>query len=433
LTTVAHDRENRARIQTDLEFWAQFWRSWPNRLIRSANPSKPRLDHATSVTVVDVPLTGRTTMARNAHAYVAAGLASLLAAVLIGPNATGPAATAAYEAAAVHATAGVRLIGGDISWPNCPTGMGIPSRRTEGQPLPTADATDAIIGLTYGRGFHPNPCLADQVAWAKGRGLWTGAYAVATFPTTRQRAKYGGTGPWSADHKTGRLRNTGYQQAAFNVASMHSADFDVPMIWVDVEPYAVRPWSASIVNNRDVLRGVVRGYEDSGYRVGFYSYERGWRAIVGAWHKTAYPAWVPVGQARYGRALAAQRCGLASFSRGDVWIGQWVKGHRDKDITCRALTGRAAGLHELTRYVDTRLRRGAYGAAVVALQRALGMSPGRVDGYFGARTLRALRSFQSAHGLTPSGVSRPGSWRALGAGSSVPKRPSRLAEAFTAY
>jgi hypothetical protein len=271
------------------------------------------------------------------------------------------------------------------------------------------------------------------VAWAKRRGLWTGAYAVATFPTKPQRAKYGGTGPWSADDTTGRLRNTGYQQAAFNVASMRAADFDVPMIWVDVEPYAVRPWSGSIVNNRDVLRGVVRGYEDSGYRVGFYSYERGWRVVVGAWHKTAYPAWVPVGRALHGKALAAQRCGLASFSRGDVWIGQWVKGHRDKDITCRALTGRAAGLHELTRYVDTRLRHGATGAAVVALQRALGMSPGRVDGYFGTRTLRALRSFQSAHGLTPSGVSRPGTWRALGAGSSVPKRPSRLAEAFTAY
>lgn len=376
-------------------------------------------------------------MARNAYAYVAAGLASLLASVLIGPNATGPAPATDQEPAsaqaAVHATAGVRLTGGDISWPNCPKGMGIPSRRTEGQPLPTASASFAIIGLTNGPGFHPNPCLADQVAWAKGRGLWTGAYAVATFPTTRQRAKYGGTGPWSAENKSGRLRNTGYQQAAFNVASMQAADLDVPMIWVDVEPYAVRPWSGSILNNRDVLRGVVRGYADSGYRVGFYSYDRGWRQIVGAWHRSAYPTWVPVGQARHGKALATQRCGLASFSRGEVLIGQWVKDHRDKDITCDALTGRAAGLHELTRYVDLRLRHGASGAAVVALQRALGLRPGRVDGYFGARTRRALRSFQSAHGLTPSGVTRAGTWRALGAGSWVPKRPSRLAEAFTAY
>lgn len=381
-------------------------------------------------------------MARNPHAVLAAGLASLLAAVLIGPNATGSATAsgpnasdqaAASVQAAVHATAGVRLTGGDISWPNCPKGMGIPSRRTEGQPLPTASASFAIIGLTNGPGFHPNPCLADQVAWAKRRGLWTGAYAVATFPTQRQRAKYGGTGPWSADDGTGRLRNVGYQQAAFNVASMQAADLEVPMVWVDVEPYGVRPWSGSILNNRDVLRGVVRGYEDSGYRVGFYSYDRGWRAIVGAWHRSAYPTWVPVGQARHGKTLAGQRCGLASFSRGEVLIGQWVKGHRDKDVTCDALTGRAAGLHELTRYIDLRLRHGASGAAVVALQRALGLRPGRVDGYFGTRTRRALRRFQSAHGLAPSGVTRARSWRALGAGSRVPKRPSRLAEAFTAY
>ena len=42
--------------------------------------------------------------------------------------------------------------GADISWPNCPKGMGIPSRRTLGLPMPKKHAQFAIIGLTNGPG-----------------------------------------------------------------------------------------------------------------------------------------------------------------------------------------------------------------------------------------------------------------------------------------
>src|SRR6478672_5483814 len=123
---------------------------------------------------------------------------------------TGPAA------AAVAPTPGVRLTGGDISWPNCPKGMGIPSRRSPGNPLPLASATFAVVGLTNGPGWVPNPCLAQHVAWAKARGVWTAAYSMTTYPTAAQRSAYGATGPWSATTRDGRLRNAGYQQAMFN-------------------------------------------------------------------------------------------------------------------------------------------------------------------------------------------------------------------------
>ena len=53
------------------------------------------------------------------------------------------------------------LLGGDVSWPQCPKGMGIPEKRSEGLPMPDASARFVVIGLTNGPGFVANPCLAE--------------------------------------------------------------------------------------------------------------------------------------------------------------------------------------------------------------------------------------------------------------------------------
>ena len=74
------------------------------------------------------------------------------------------------------------VIGADISWPQCPPGMGIEHKETSGQPMPTAEAEYVVIGLTNGPGFHANPCLADQVAWAEEQGLLVSAYSVISWP-----------------------------------------------------------------------------------------------------------------------------------------------------------------------------------------------------------------------------------------------------------
>ena len=77
----------------------------------------------------------------------------------------------AGEQPAVAARDGSPVLGGDISWPQCPKGLGIPQRRTLGLPMPTPDMEYVVVGLTNGPGFYPNPCLADQVAWVRERGL----------------------------------------------------------------------------------------------------------------------------------------------------------------------------------------------------------------------------------------------------------------------
>ena len=80
------------------------------------------------------------------------------------------------------------MLGADISWPQCPPGMGIEYKESSGQPMPTAEAEYVVIGLTNGPGFHANPCLADQVAYARERRLLVAAYSVISWPDEAAQA-----------------------------------------------------------------------------------------------------------------------------------------------------------------------------------------------------------------------------------------------------
>jgi hypothetical protein len=340
-------------------------------------------------------------------------LATVTNALIIAPSA----------GASPQPTVGVSAYGNDISWPQCPKGMGIPTRRTQGQPLPRADATFVVVGLTNGPGFYPNPCLAAQVAWVKARHLWAAAYSVITFPTTAQLATYGGTGTL-----TERLRRVGSAQAAFNVATMHEAGLKVPLVWVDVEPYRVAPWSKSHASNNAVIDGVLAGYKAAGLRTGIYSYDGGWGQITGGRSLPSLPTWVPVGPR--GRSVAAARCAVKSFSGGPTWITQWTGNSRDYDLTCPGITGQAAGGNPLTPYMSTRLVQGSHGAAVSALQRRLG---GLIaDGQFGPLTRAKVLAFQRSAHLLANGVVDSTMWRRLGAGSgtTTPAKPGRMTSLF---
>jgi hypothetical protein len=83
----------------------------------------------------------------------------------------------------------VTAYGNDISWPQCPEGGG-----GYGLPGPVATASFVVLGLTDGGSFQANPCLARQVASAKTRRLWAGAYAISSYPTSEQLTRYAGTG-----------------------------------------------------------------------------------------------------------------------------------------------------------------------------------------------------------------------------------------------
>ena len=350
---------------------------------------------------------------RTLTGTLALTLATLTSSMMVAPTA----------GASPQPQVGVSASGNDISWPQCPKGMGIPTRRSQGQPAPRADATFVVMGLTNGPGFYPNPCLAAQVAWVKTRHLWAAAYSVVTYPTTAQMATYGGTGTL-----TERLRRVGSAQAAFNVATMREVGLRVPMVWVDVEPYRVAPWSKSPAGNNAVIDGVLAGYKAAGFRTGIYSYDGGWKLITGGRLLASLPTWVPVGPR--GRSAAAARCAVKSFTGGPTWMTQWTGDSRDYDLTCPGITGQAAGGSSLTPYLNTRLVQGSHGAAVSALQRRLG---GIVaDGQFGPLTRAKVLAYQRSAHLLANGIVDSTVWRSLGAGSgtTTPAKPGRMTSLF---
>lgn len=230
--------------------------------------------------------------------------------------------------------------GGDISWPNCPKGMGVPGRRSEGLPLPTADAQFFIIGLTNGRAFTRNPCLTSQLSAAIARGVRASAYTMLSYPNRLERARYGWSGPFGTGTYANRISNVGYKQAAFALDTMSAAGFAAPFVWIDVEPRAERAWSTSIANNRALIAGALRAATDRGIGSGIYTYANAWRPITGSW-QLPYLLWAPGhSRARTFTARAAQTresCSRVGFTGGALVITQWVWANRDHNVTCPAI------------------------------------------------------------------------------------------------
>jgi hypothetical protein len=216
--------------------------------------------------------------------------------------------------------------GHDVSWPNCPKGSGR-LRPTPALPLPPRPGEFVIVGLTEGPGFYPNPCLSHQAAWAKRHHVATAVYAVASYPNSAELRRHG-----RARSKHDRLRAVGYAQARVNLDSMRRVGLASPIVWIDVEPVRLRPWSADRLANRAVIEGAIHAYRNASLQVGFYSYAQGWAEIVGGWRLPSYPVWATAATAGRRRALA--KCDKPSFSGGRVVLAQWTDLRLDYNATC---------------------------------------------------------------------------------------------------
>ncbi len=250
-------------------------------------------------------------------------LASAEDEALAGLAAEAQSQAAAIEADAIAPRSGP-VLGADFGWPQCPAGLGIEHKISTGAPLPTAEAEYVVIGLTNGPGFHVNPCLADQVAWARGEGLLLGAYSVISWPDAAAQAEHGG------------LRQAGRAQAEFNIASMRAAGLEVPFVWLDVEHVPDYDWPSgsaeALAANAEVVRGAAQGYLDAGYAIGVYSTPYLWEQVVGDL-SLGVPEWRAAGQTSMAEALS--RCGADwSIQGGEAVLGQWVQDDRDKNVTC---------------------------------------------------------------------------------------------------
>lgn len=237
------------------------------------------------------------------------------------------------------------FFGADISWPQCPKGMGIPEKRSQGAPMPTDAARFVVIGLTNGPSFTPNPCLADQVRWVADRHLMAAAYSVVSYPNAQTLKQYGGTGPFRGNTKAGSLSNVGYQAARFNLRTMRAARLTTPMIWIDVEPVPKFEWSSDLAANAAVVQGMARGYTEAGFKIGFYSTPSLWRRVVGDL-RIGSPEWRAAGQTSKAEALS--RCGPDwSIQGGTALLGQWVEDGRDRNVTCPGVSTVSISLVQL--------------------------------------------------------------------------------------
>lgn len=233
--------------------------------------------------------------------------------------------------------------GADVSYPNCPKGMGIPQRQTQDLPMPLPVAEFVVIGLTNGPAYFPNPCLADQVAWAKQRKMMVAAYSVLSFPDERQLEAYGAAGPYDASTRLGRLRNAGYAQALFTMSWMQSAGLETPVIWLDIEPVSDWEWTSDAGANFAVIQGAMTGYRKAGLRLGLYSVPTYWDSIAGG-RTLGLPEWRSAGQTSRARAMSRCRDPEASLQGGPAILAQWWDATgRDHDLTC---PGVAASLSE---------------------------------------------------------------------------------------
>jgi len=107
-----------------------------------------------------------------------------------------------------------------------------------------------------------------------------------------------------------------------------------------------------------------------------------------------------------------------------------VRSARGSLVTVAALVAIAAPLALASGGGGTLLQRGSSGSSVQALQRVLGVTP---TGNFGPVTARAVRAFQSSHGLTVDGIVGPHTGAALGlAGvTAAPRAASRSSSGST--
>ena len=320
-------------------------------------------------------------------------------------------AVAALTTSATGARPTTWTHGFDISWPQC--------SGSSAHHLPRSASTYVVLGLTHGAGHTANPCLSDQLSWARAEGARVGGYLVPSYPTAAERSA-ADVGVYGACHgkRICRLHNDGVAQAVDALATMHRAGLSLPMVWVDVEFRRHPVWPHDHAANRAVLAGVFRGLRDAGVAYGIYTTSYMWQHITGGW-TVRVPNWLPSGN---GKPASAKRKCATSGTGGVTWLVQYTRTW-DEDLTCPVMNPLPSKPGPLWRYRNTELSRGSKGRAVSVLQQAIGMSP---SGDYDLGTTLTVAEWQHSDGRPATGSVNSEDWRVLGAFKRTGGRPFLL-------
>ncbi len=208
--------------------------------------------------------------------------------------------------------------GWDISYPQC------------GRPYPDGKFTYGVVGITGGRAFRYNRCLADEWRWA--RSAAAGAYVNVNFPRTADELAAGATSDRQPDCGEGALGCVAYNFGLNGVRDAltyaRAQGVDVPFVWLDVEQ--LNHWTPNQALNAVVLRGAIDAVRDAGLDVGIYSTPYQFRKIMGD-EQPQVPVWTAGAP---DLASIATYCATKGFGGGPAVLVQLLPGQFDANVAC---------------------------------------------------------------------------------------------------
>ena len=217
--------------------------------------------------------------------------------------------------APADADAGGRT-GYDISYPQCD------------KTYPELPYAFGIVGVTRGRAFRHNPCLASQWRWARASGA-AGVYINVNFPGPANELDLGATGP--QPNCNGDLPciayNFGYNGARNALDYAAGQGVAPPLVWLDIE--TMNYWTHDRLLNAVVVRGAIDAVRHTGKEVGIYSTPYQWRTIAGD-----FAPGVPVWIAGAPNLAAAPGWCNRSFAGGPVVLVQTLPVQFDENYSC---------------------------------------------------------------------------------------------------
>lgn len=245
-------------------------------------------------------------------------------------------------ATAAYARQASTPAGRDVSYPQC------------GKALPSGQAF-GIVAVNEGLPNNTNPCLADEISWAKLSSGGTRQPKTSLYVNTADPGNHGIT-DWPANNYDpfygNRVRDPygtchgGNSQACawqygWNMAELDARSRGVQSPgryrwWLDVE--TVNSWESLARNNRADLEGMAALFRHIGATVGIYSTAKQWNPIVGTVRSSSplyrLPEWRPGAKTL---AQAKKNCHLAPLTGGGkITVTQWRTPKAYSDFSCPA-------------------------------------------------------------------------------------------------
>jgi len=235
--------------------------------------------------------------------------------------------------------------GYDVSSPQCSA------------PLPSSPLF-GIVGVNGGLANNANPCLRDELSWARGAAGQPrppqpslSFYLVTANPGGRHVADWpsGGSAP-GYGACNGLLTNAcsylyGAQRAAHSfglAAAVDATAARTAQWWLDVELGS--SWAGTYQLNIAALKGFIAGLRTAGAAgaIGVYSTSAQWKDITGLTAQTTraafgrrLPDWV-AGAETTTLAQARQHCAGGGFTGQAPALAQYRIGAFDADLRCGA-------------------------------------------------------------------------------------------------